>query len=101
MRNLLSLMAMLLVGTCVTSCGVPPAQTPSRPSVSYEPRGSIDHASLAPLPGAGSASISEPSSAGASGGAQPTTSEDGKMIWRSSPRWATVKSDAKIEGSPN
>ena len=63
-------------------------------------RGTIDHAALVPLPGADLAAISEPSSSPA-GGAKPIASVDGKMVWRSSPRWAAVKSDAKIEGNPN
>jgi hypothetical protein len=96
----LSIFSILIVGTGVISCDAPRPQSPSTPSVSYEPRGTIDHAALAPLPGADSAAISDPSSSAASG-TEPIASADGKMIWHSSRRWAAVKSNAKIEGNPN
>jgi hypothetical protein len=96
----LSIVSILIVATGVISCDAPRSQSPSAPSVSYESRGTIDRAALVPLPGADSAAISEPSSSPA-GGAKPIASVDGKMVWHSSPRWAAVKSDAKIEGNPN
>src|SRR5512135_2076013 len=63
----LSIVSILIVGTGVISCDAPGSQSPSAPSVSYESRGTIDHAALVPLPGADSAAISEPSSSPAGG----------------------------------
>ena len=85
----LSIVSILIVGTGVISCDASRSQSPPAPSVSYETPGAIDHAALAPLPGA------------ESGEAKPIANADGKMVWHSSPRWAAVKSDAKIEGNPN
>jgi hypothetical protein len=96
----LSIVSILIVGTGVISCDASRSQSPPAPSLSYETRGTINHAALAPLPGAESAAISEPTPSPA-GEAEPIANADGKMVWHSSPRWAAVKSDAKIEGNPN
>jgi hypothetical protein len=104
MRTLLTITVTAALGTALPSCSAPPGDTPSSPSVAYEPPAPIVRAPLAPPSGYASTQspMTDPSSAvapdggSAYGGSEPPT--PGHMVWQASPRWATVKGDDRIEG---
>jgi hypothetical protein len=101
MRTLLMITVTAALGTALPSCSATP---PGDPSVAYEPPSPIVRAPLAPPSGYASAQSSktDPSSAVAPDGgsayvgSEPPTS--GHMVWQTSPRWAAVKGDDRIEG---
>ena len=104
MRTLLTITVTAALGTALPACSAPPGDTLSSPSVAYEPPAPIVRAPLAPPSGYASAQSSktDPSSAVAPDGgsayvgSEPPTS--GHMVWQTSPRWAAVKGDDRIEG---
>jgi hypothetical protein len=103
MRRLLTGLLVAAAATACISCDAPHADAPSAPSVAYEPRGSIDRAPLAPPAGSASATISDSSSPAGPGdgfnsASTPTNPEH--LMWRSSPRWAAIKGNDKLEGDP-
>jgi hypothetical protein len=102
MRTLLTITVTAALGTALPSCSAPPGDTPSSPSVAYEPPAPIVRAPLVPPSGYVSTQspMTDPSSAvapdGGYVGSEPPTS--GHMVWQASPRWAAVKGDDGIEG---
>ncbi|SRR5579885_875054 len=90
------LLLLAALGAGLAGCGTPRTDVAENPPAAYEPQGRVDRAPLPPPPGGNAAS--EPGTVPAPGGAG--NDPGGKMIWHSSPRWAAIKGNDKLEGDP-
>ena len=103
MRKLLTIAALVAVGTALVSCAdtQPTANAPQTPQVSYEPLASVEGGVLAPPAGYASAparAIDAPTpsvDATSYGSDQPASGD--VMGWKRSPRWAAIKGSDGVD----
>jgi len=95
-------LVIVIASTILTSCGVPDGASPSSPSVAYEPPAHIDHTALPPPAGYQSSTpstVNSPVLGGTSTYGSADSTPGDHMIWRTSPRWAAVNGNDRLEGS--
>ncbi|HZP10316.1 hypothetical protein, partial [Methyloceanibacter sp.] len=80
----------------LAGCGTPRTDEAAAPPVAYEPQGRVDRAPLPPPPG--ESAPSKPGMAAVQGDSGSDSAS--RMIWQSSPRWAAIKGNDKLEGDP-
>jgi hypothetical protein len=102
-RKLLTIAALMAIGTALVSCAdsQPMANAPQTPQVSYEPLASVDRGPLAPPAGYASAPAQATDAPAPSvdatdyGSEQPATGD--VMGWKRSPRWAAIKGSDSVD----
>ena len=95
MRKLVTITALMAVGTASVSCAdsQSTANAPQTPQVSYEPLASVDRGPLPPPAGYGSA----PAQVTDSRVPSDANGYGSEMGWKRSPRWADIKGSDSVD----
>ncbi len=89
-------LVLAVFGMGLAACDTPRNDAAASPPVAHEPQGRIDRAPLPPPPGGDASSGSGMAAAPGNPPGEPA----GGMVWKSSPRWAAIKGNDKLEDDP-